>query len=253
MLSDLRYRLRRMLTHAAALLPSFCALCGAAGNDAICGACHARFFAVRRPRCRQCALPLSAPMAAPADDAATCGACLRDPPGFDAAIAAADYAPPLDQLVLALKFGGRLALAPLLARTLRDAVLDVQHHAHGLPMRLTAVPLGARRLAERGFNQAHEIARPLSRALGIALAPRLAVRERETEAQSLLHPDARQENMRGAFAVPETMLAQVEGAHIGIVDDVMTTGQTLNELARTLKRAGAARVTALVFARTLPK
>ena len=246
MLSDLRYRLQRLAARAPTLLPSSCALCGAHGHDAICSGCHAQFFTASVLRCRQCALPL-------ADDTennTVCGACLRDPPAYDATIAAADYAPPIDQLILALKFGGRLALAPLFARMLRDAVLHTSHHADSLPVVLSAVPLGRQRLIERGFNQAHEIGKPLSRSLGIPLASRLVVRLRDTHAQSLLHPDARHENIRGAFDVPESAYAQVDGAHIGIIDDVMTTGQTLGELALTLKRFGAARVTNIVFART---
>ena len=87
-------------------------------------------------------------------------------PAFDATIVAAKYAAPIDQLVLALKFGNRLALAPLFARMLRDALLYAHPQEIALPTLLTAVPLGPRRLAERGFNQALEIAKPLSRAPG---------------------------------------------------------------------------------------
>lgn len=249
MLSDLRYRFRRLLAHAPTLLPSSCALCGTNGHDALCSGCHEQYFATSKPRCRQCALPLPDGVG----DGAMCGACMREPPAFDATIVASDYAPPVDQLVLGLKFGGRLAIAPLCARMLRDAVLDAQHRSHALPRLLAPVPLGTRRLAERGFNQAHEIAKPLSRALGIPLAPKLATRTRDTQAQSLLHPDERHENIRGAFAVDDAAAATIAGAHIGIVDDVMTTGQTLGELAAAFKRHGAARVTNIVFARTLPK
>lgn len=180
-----------------------------------------------------------------------CGDCLKQPPAFDATIVAADYAPPIDQLVLALKFGNQLALAPLFSRMLRDAMLQAQ--AVELPTRLTAVPLGAQRLAERGFNQALEICKPLSRALGIQFNANLAVRSRETHAQALLHPDERHKNIRHAFIVPDAAIDQVRGQHIGVVDDVITTGETLNELAATLKRFGAMRVTNFVFARTLLK
>src|SRR5471030_1143469 len=177
-----------------------------------------------------------------------CGQCLSQPPAFDATLVAADYAVPLDQLVLQLKFGGRLALAALFARCLRDAVL--QQPGFVLPALLCPVPLGPRRLAERGYNQALEIARPLARSLGVALHPRLAQRVYETQAQSRVTPDQRRDNIAGAFAITDGGL--VDGRHIGIVDDVMTSGQTLNELAATFKRYGAARVTNLVFARTPP-
>src|SRR5471032_1864213 len=177
-----------------------------------------------------------------------CGQCLAQPPAFDATLVAADYAVPLDQLVLQLKFGGRLALAALFARCLRDALL--QQPGFVLPALLCPVPLGPRRLAERGYNQALEIARPLARSLGVALQPRLAQRVHETQPQSTVTPGRRRDNIDGAFAVADGAL--VDGRHIGIVDDVMTSGQTLNALAATFKRYGAARVTNLVFARTPP-
>lgn len=222
-----------------ALLPSCCALCGALGDDVVCPACHRAYVAMSRARCPCCANP--------ADAADTCcGACLVIEPAFDATVAACDYAAPLDQLVLQLKFGARLALAPWCARMLRDALLA--HPALPLPDVLCAVPLGPRRLVERGFNQALEVARPLAASLGIALQPRLAVRTLETAAQSGVAPAERQRNIAGAFAVE----GAPHGLHVGVVDDVMTSGHTLNELAATLKRAGAARVTNLVFARTPP-
>jgi ComF family protein len=181
-------------------------------------------------------------------DTSTCGTCLSYPPAFDATIAAVDYAPPLDHLVLQLKFSARLPLAPWFAAMLRDAVLT----RSGLPLPdlLCPVPLGDARLVERGFNQALEIARPLAGALGVALHPALAVRQLETRAQSGVSPHERAENIRGAFAVEDPAL--VSGRHVGLVDDVMTSGHTLDELAATFKRFGAARVTCLVFARTPP-
>jgi ComF family protein len=177
-----------------------------------------------------------------------CGVCLADPPAFDRTLVAADYALPVDQLVLQLKFGHRLALAPLCARLLRDAVLS--HPDTTLPALLCPVPLGPRRLAERGYNQALEIARPLARSMGVALHAQLVVRVHETAAQSSVAPERRQQNIAGAFAVPDAAL--VAGRHIGVVDDVMTSGRTLNELAATLKRHGAAQVSNFVFARTPP-
>jgi ComF family protein len=237
---------RPFFARLSRLAPSSCALCGKSGSDAVCEGCHDQFFKQTSPRCMQCAIPL------PHDAGVThCGACLKQSPAFDRTVVAVDYAPPVDQLVLALKFGSRLALAPLFARMLRDALLRTAPDS--LPAMLTAVPLGAHRLSERGFNQALEIAKPLSRALGIELAPRLVLRARDTEAQSLLHPDERHRNIRHAFVVTGAAIDQVRGRHVGVVDDVITTGETLNELAATLKRFGAVRVTNFVFARTLLK
>lgn len=184
-----------------------------------------------------------------------CADCVRRPPAFDATFCAADYTPPVDQLVLALKFGGQLALAPVFAHMLVDAALHREPHDPGptlLPDMLCPVPLGRERLAGRGYNQALEIARPLSRSLGIALEPRLLLRVRETEAQSGLAAGDRRHNLNNAFVVSPEAVGRVCGSHVGVVDDVMTTGETLHELAGTLKRFGAAKVSNFVFARTPP-
>jgi ComF family protein len=229
---------------ARALLPSACALCGALGDAVVCRPCHAQFVAPRRKRCPACANP------AGAGGDGLCGVCLAAAPGFDATVAAADYGMPLDQLVLQLKFGGRLALAPWFALMLRDAVLARPGLA--LPDLLCPVPLGPRRLVERGFNQALEIARPLAAALGIELGARLALRAQDTAAQSGVAPAQRRDNVRNAFTVASDWVARIDGRHVGVVDDVMTSGHTLNALAATLKQYGATRVTNFVFARTPP-
>jgi ComF family protein len=231
-------------TLARLLLPSNCALCGAVGDDVVCDPCRADYAGIGRARCPCCANPVAGAQAA------LCGACLAERPAFDATVAAVDYAAPLDQLVLQLKFGGRLALAPWFARLLRDAVLA--NPGFQLPDVLCPVPLGPRRLVERGFNQALEIARPLAASLGVCLQPRLALRPLDTSAQSGVAPSERRENIRGAFEVAPDMLVNVEGRHVGIVDDVMTSGHTLDELAATFRQAGATRVSNLVFARTPP-
>jgi ComF family protein len=231
-----------------ALLPTSCALCGIDSAEALCQGCHQQYFSRHRERCPQCATPVAATGAL----SALCGACLKSPPAFDATLVATDYAAPMDQLVLALKFGSRLVLAPLFARLLCDALLAAPMRSIPLPTLLLAVPLSPQRLAERGFNQALEIAKPLSRTLGIALDAHAVSRVRNTQAQAMLHPDERRKNIRNAFTVSPQAIERMRGQHVGIIDDVITTGETLNELAATLKRFGATRVTNLVFARTLP-
>jgi ComF family protein len=180
-------------------------------------------------------------------ESARCGTCLRDAPAYGYTVAACDYTAPLDQLVLGLKFGRQLALAPAFAALMRDAV--VRQGQQALPDMLCAVPLGEQRLAQRGYNQAWEIAKPLAKHLGIGLAPKLLQRTRETGAQTALHPDQRQKNVRHAFL---TTSDDLQGKHVGVVDDVMTTGATLQEIALELKRQGAAEVTNYIFARTPP-
>jgi ComF family protein len=244
----LSLRWPRALAHtfACTLLPSACALCGEEARDAVCAPCTLRYASPGGPRCPCCANPLGSAEA----PGQACGACLAGEPAYDATLVAADYAAPLDGLVLGLKFGARLPLAPWFAGQLVEAVLARPGWA--LPDLLCPVPLGARRLRERGFNQALEIARPLGHALGIALQPRLATRAVETAAQSGVAPRERARNIRGAFEIAPAMAAHIQGRHVGVIDDVMTSGHTLNELAATLKAAGAARVSNFVFARTPP-
>lgn len=238
---------RRCILRLPAGIPTSCALCSIPGTAALCGPCGRQFFSQRPRRCTQCAYPL----ANGEQVRSLCGNCLRIPRAFDATIVAGDYSAPIDHLVLALKFGNQLALAPLFAQLIVDALL--RERAFAMPTIMAAVPLGEQRLAERGFNQALEIAKPLSRAIAIPLIPQLIQRSRETAMQSSLPPDARHRNMSNAFTLAPQAADLVRGQHIAIVDDVLTTGETLNEIAALLKRYGAARVTNFVFARTPPR
>lgn len=224
-----------------ALLPCACALCGGHGAEAVCAGCEEAYLRPT-PRCPCCGNPGAVP-----DAGLRCGACLADAPAFDATVVGCDYAAPLDGLVLQLKFGAQLALAPWMARRLHDAIGQA---GADWPDVLCPVPLGPARLQERGYNQALEVARPLARTLGRPVAPRLLQRLRETAPQTGAAPGRRHANIRGAFGLGDG--ADVGGRHIGVVDDVMSSGHTLNEVATVLKRAGAARVTNLVFARTPP-
>lgn len=191
----------------------------------------------------QCAISLST-----SDNHQHCGDCLSKKPNFDCTIAVCDYAAPADQLILAYKFGHRLAIGNLLSDMLCDAIL--KEHTQSLCDLLCPVPLGRERLKDRGFNQSLEMAKPLSRHLGVLLYPQLLCRNRETAQQSSLHPDERINNVRNAFTIDSNTIELIQGKHIGIVDDVMTTGTTLNEIAGLLKRFGAAKVSNYVFART---
>src|SRR5205814_10146811 len=162
---------------------------------------------------------------------------LSSPPAYDATRAALAYDFPADALVHALKFRGELALAPLLASLLleRTRADSVDH--------MVAVPLSRSRLRERGYNQSVEIARHLRKDV---LDVGLCERTRDVRPQIELPYDERQRNVRGAFRCTRMLV----GARIAVVDDVMTTGATLNEIARTLKAAGAVHVVNWVVART---
>jgi ComF family protein len=222
-------------TFARSVFGQDCVLCAAAsGERLLCDACTADLphVADACPRC-----------AGPSPGGATCGACTTHPPSFDATLAPWRYEFPVDRLVLALKFGRRLALAEAFGAALAERAAGRRVDA------LVPMPLGRARLAERGFNQALEIARHLARLTGIALAPAIAQRVRDTTPQTALPHDERAANVRGAFACD----ADAAGRTFAVIDDVMTTGASLEELARTLKRAGAAHVENWVVARTWPR
>lgn len=234
---------QQMRNTFATLLPCSCVLCGDTCVTLICLDCHLQFFNGPISRCKQCAIPLLE-----TDANQCCGDCLSTRPDFDHTVAVCNYAAPADQLILAYKFGHRLPIATLFANMLRDAIL--KEHQQSLCDLLCPVPLGRMRLVERGYNQSLEIAKPLSHHLGVALSPQLLRRSRETAQQSSLHPDDRHKNVRNAFTIDSSAIELIRGKHIGVVDDVMTTGTTLNEIAALLKRFGAAKVSNYVIART---
>lgn len=228
-----------------AVLPAHCLLCGGRSDlpRDLCHAC-ASDLAQNRVACARCALPLAAP-------AAWCGECLKNEPAFDAAFAPYLYEHPLDLLLTRLKFGHSLAagrvLAELWIAALQAALADSTVSA--LPNAIVPVPLHTARLRERGYNQALELAKPLAREFHIELVPRLLRRTRITAAQANLDAIARRKNLRGAFEVDADLLSAKMPAHVVLLDDVMTTGTTLRECARTLKRAGVARVDVWALAR----
>ena len=227
--------MRRMLGRA---LPQTCVLCTAWSGDALlCPPCMNALPSLS-PACPACAGPSPA--------STLCGACLKRPPKFTTTIAACSYAYPLDRLVQALKYEHRLAIAEPLGDKLAAAVRRSAASAP-LPDALVALPLSATRQRERGFNQAIEIARVVGRRIGVPLASGL-VRTGNAPAQATLPWAERRRNVRGAFACT----ASFAGRHVAIVDDVMTTGATLEAAAGALLTCGAARVDAWVVARTPP-
>jgi ComF family protein len=221
----------RIVQHA--LAPS-CLLCaGRSGGALLCVPCHDDLPRLSAAHCDTCALPVTA--------GTRCGRCLAHAPHYDHVCAPFTYAFPLDALVRGFKYRGLLAIAPLLGEAVA-ASLDVK------PDVLIPMPLADARLRERGFNQALEIARHIARANGVPLLAQACRKVRDTAPQAALPWKEREKNVRKAFVCDEDF----SGRHVAVVDDVMTTGATLNELARNLKRAGAVRVTGLIAARTLP-
>jgi ComF family protein len=217
-----------------ALFSQDCLLCGSACHRSVlCADCRAGLPGGRVGACPRCASPVGAD--------GECGPCLKQPPSFASTHAAFTYAFPVDRLLQRFKFQGDLALAGLFAEALCDRVAGATR-----PDLLVAAPLAPRRLRERGFNQSVEIARRLGSRLSLGFAVGACMKCVDTVPQTDLEGVARRRNLRGVFEVR----ADVRGLHVAVVDDVMTTGTTLDELARTLLEAGAARVDAWVVART---
>lgn len=233
-----RRALRPGLAPLRRLLAPRCVVCDLEDGDPLCRGCAQDYFATGIARCAACALRL--PASAPDGD--RCGRCLSAPPHFAATIALADYAPPVDRMIAALKFGGRLPLAAAFGALLADQAKLPLSQADAI----CPVPLAFERQAERGFNQAHEIARHVAAACGRPLRADILLRTRHTAAQMDLALAERQRNVRGAFVAR----GDLGGMRVVLIDDVMTTGATLDAIAAALKRAGAARVTNLVAART---
>jgi ComF family protein len=222
---------------ASWLVPPVCALCGAAGERGLdlCAPCLSALPRLE-PACRRCGLPTAAAVA-------TCGRCLAAPPRFDAVITPLRYEYPADRAIQACKFRGDLSLGRSLAMLLAEAVRE---RGEPLPEVLLPVPLHTARLRERGYNQSLEIARHLGRALGVPVDGGRLQRTRATAAQSGLDRRARQQNVRGAFALASTRALQ---SRVAIIDDVLTTGATVAELTRLLKDAGVAHVAVWALAR----
>jgi len=219
------------------LFPPACALCDGASYQGLdlCQGCYRDLPRIRRA-CIRCAAPINS-----SGNSLVCGVCQRKPPWFQGVTAPFRYQQPLVYLIHQLKFARQLSMARLLGRLMTEHFVN----RSGLPDFLMPVPLHPKRLRERGFNQAMEISRVLGKGLNIPVLNRSCRRVRFTVAQSLLPVKKRRANVRGAFQVH----GSVKDQHIAIVDDVLTTGSTVNELARCLVRAGAKRVEVWVVAR----
>jgi ComF family protein len=217
------------------LLAPDCLLCGApAGKTPLCPACAAELPVLPAAACPICLEATT--------HGEPCGACQMRPPPFARAHALLPYVFPVDHLVHTLKYAAHFALARHWGAALAERLRAAQTPCD----RVMPLPLHAGRLAERGYNQALAIARPLARSLGRPLDTRSLQKWRPTSPQSSLAHTERQKNLKGAFACTADLADQ----DIVLVDDVLTTGATLAEAARTLRLHGARSVSVAVVART---
>ena len=217
--------------------PPLCLVCGQADDtgQGCCNGCRAEMPTIRE-HCRTCGLELARTVEA-------CGECLGRPPSFDRAVAGFGYRAPVASLVQRFKFDGDLAAGRVLARLLAERLAEADA---ARPDLMVPVPLNWRRHWRRGFNQAELLCRDLSLHFGGLPWADALERSRPTVTQSELPADRRAGNVKGAFALGNLPRGV---RHAVLVDDVMTTGSTLRECARVLKRAGVDRVDVWVVAR----
>lgn len=227
------------------LMPPLCPVTGepVAAPALLSPAGWAALHFIEAPFCRRCGVPFGADYG----EGVECPSCIAEPPVFGRARAAMVYDDASHKLVVGFKHADRTELAAMFGAWMVRAGTDVLSGA----ALIVPVPLHRRRLVARRYNQSALLGASAARAAGAVYAPRALRRTRATPPQKDLSADARRRNVAGAFAVPERARARIEGAHVVLVDDVLTTGATLNAAARALKAAGAAAVDALILARVV--
>lgn len=224
-------------------LPGQCVVCRSWQRQVLCQRCT-QAFAPPTARCTRCALPLERCNRVGEND--ICSSCEAYPPLFDRAVAAVDYLPPWSQLIAQFKFQHDVALSATLVKLMLPPLRGTGPRPHCI----VPVPLSTARLRERGYNQSWLLAQGLGRALQIPAWPLALRRLRDTPPLMTLSADQRRAHITGAFGIDEGSRRALAGRHIAVVDDVMTSGATLNEIAATLQDVGARSVSVWVVART---
>ncbi len=214
------------------LLPTICCLCAHPSLEDICVACQGLLPWLYN-RCYQCGLYLES-----REESIRCRHCTESPPSFDRVCAAFCYEPPLPKMLARFKFSGQLAYGRVLGDILADQAEKHWCKPEGVPQAIVPVPLHAKRLAKRGFNQAYEISLLLNRRLGIPILSEVCVRQKNTLPQLSLDKFYRKKNVDQAFLLK----SKVSCEHVVIVDDVVTTGNTVKALSILLKEAGVQQV-----------
>ena len=234
---------QRLLTN---LFPSRCILCQqtviehAINHDIeVCSGCY-QDLPHNDNCCSHCALPLAEDISG-----VLCGRCIKKLPLFDYSYSLFRYEDEIIRLVHQLKFGEKISYARSIGELLLTTMVDRLLPEQGMPDCVIPVPLHDRRLRERGYNQSTEIARVLAKKMDLPIAQGKVVRQRSTLTQTGLKADERQRNIKGAFKV----VSELNDKHVLVVDDVITTGSTVNELAKALKKSGVERVGVLSIAR----
>lgn len=235
------------------LFPPACLLCGESLGDSqqavhstgqrLCAGCYAD-LPFNHHACSRCAMPLPVDYDTMNQQHRVCADCLQQPPPFEHSLSAFVYAQPLEWMLRQFKFNAQLMYLPLFAELWLD-YLRRQSAQDPLPEALLPMPLHPARLRQRGFNQSLLLASYLSKALQVPLNTQDCRRIRDTPHQTGMSAQQRRRNIRGAFQ----FVNKADYRHLAIVDDVVTTGSSVSELTRQLKRAGVARVDVWSLAR----
>ncbi len=227
------------------VFPPRCPSCGdaIAAQDGLCVTCWSELAIPGEPACALCQRPFGDTALA---EGAVCAPCLADPPRHDGIAAATLYNDASRKLVLAFKHGGKIALAPMLARLIAARLPEA-----GGEWLVVPVPLHPFRLWRRGFNQAALLAREIAHLRGATLLVDGLVRRKRTPTLGGLGKAARARALSGAIAVRPRCRSALKGANVVLVDDVMTSGATSDACIGVLKRAGAEKVVVACFARVL--
>lgn len=222
------------------LWASQCEVCREWTSSRLCPSC--REVGQDLPRCPRCALPAES-------NTPCCLACLEDPPPWDRVVCAVPYAFPWNQLISAFKYHEQVDLSAPLAEVMAGALLKTYPRGFEVDQ-IIPMPLASERLAERGFNQAWELARRVARQLGLHAQVQLLQRPLAAAPQAHLSRKERLSQLQGAFVVPPAALPRLRGQRVALVDDVLTTGATARAAAVTLRHAGVSRIELWTLART---
>ena len=220
------------------LFPQTCIFCESSNTQdiSVCNACLGDLPFHKMAHCPQCALPCESNL--------ICGHCITSPPDFDKTIAIFRYEYPISQLIQHYKYAHQLNLSGLFSGLLLDKITNLTKPDLIIPM-----PLHPKRLSERGFNQSLEIAKLISNALATPVNYQACIRNQYAPPQASLPLKQRARNMQGAFECNQSL----DGLRVALIDDVMTTGASMNALAKAIKAKGASHVECWVIARTLLK
>lgn len=226
------------------LLPHTCILCNKLTQQTIdlCQACENELPRIELA-CLRCGVPIATPTICV--DKKLCGQCIQHPPPYNTTFALYHYEEPIDKLITGIKFSGKLVYAKVLGELFAKNIL-LSLTEDNKPDYLIPMPLHQKRLCERGFNQALELARPIAKYLQIPIDFQSCIRSRNTIAQTLIPAETRYNNIKNAFSISKKFFAR----HVAILDDVVTTGNTVTELSKVLKQQGIENISIWCCART---